>query len=528
MPRVPSRLLRILLVASSLTTPLAARAQTQQQTTGAHKASVVIHADTPGHTLDARVFGQFVEHLGHGVDDGLWVGPGSSVPNVDGFRSDIIAALREIRVPEIRWPGGCFADTYDWRDGIGPASKRPTRVNVHWGSVPERNAVGTHEFMNFTESLGAKAYIAGNLGSATPRSMADWVEYMTYPAGSTLADERVANGRKKPWEVAMIGVGNELWGCGGNMSAEDAAVETRRYASFVTAPEDHSVEKIASGASGDDTHWTEVMMAKAGDMIDGIGVHYYTVPGGWDHKVAATGFDETAWAETLGRAMHTEDILTEHSKIMDKYDPRKRVGLILDEWGTWYKNEPGTNSSFLYQQNSLRDALVAALTFTIFTHHADRLKGANIAQMVNVLQAMFLTKGDKMLRTPTYWAFDMYKDYQNATVLPVYVDTDWYGRGKFGLPTVSASAVRDSAGAFHIGLVNADPDRPAVVRFTLDGAAADLPVSGHVLSAPTMDAHNTFENPDAVTMAAFSGAHWENGQLVATLPAKSVVMLDLR
>ncbi|WP_206244728.1 alpha-N-arabinofuranosidase [Novosphingobium terrae] len=490
-------------------------------------AAVAIHADRPGARLDPHIFGQFAEHLGHGVYDGIWVGPKSSVPNIHGFRRDVIDALKAIRVPVVRWPGGCFADEYNWREGIGPVAKRPKRVNTNWGGVTESNAVGTHEFMEFSELVGADAYVAGDLGSAPPREMAAWVEYMTSPTDSALAQERIANGRKAPWKLAMFGVGNELWGCGGNMDAVTAAQETRRYAAFIKTPEGVPLMKVASGASGEDYAWTETMMAKAGDVIDGLALHYYTVPGGWENKKPATGFDEHDWAEVLAKTVAVDTLLTRHGKIMDKYDPKRRVALLLDEWGTWYKNEPGTNPGFLYQQNSLRDALVAALNFNIFTRHAERLRGANIAQMVNVLQALILTDGAKMVRTPTYWAFDLYKDYQGATVLPVEVDSRWYGRGEYGLAAISASAVRDPQGVVHVALVNADPAQGSQVTVKIDGVAPGT-VSGRILTADKMDAHNTMDAPDAVRPQSFTAARWQNGVLTATLPPKAVVMLELR
>jgi alpha-N-arabinofuranosidase len=510
-----------------VTIRLDATAQAAEPAAPSQEAAVAVHADQPGSRLDPHIFGQFAEHLGHGVYDGIWVGPKSSVPNIHGFRRDVIEALRAIRVPVVRWPGGCFADEYNWREGIGPAAKRPKRVNTNWGGVTESNAVGTHEFMEFSELIGADAYVAGDLGSAPPREMAAWVEYMTSPTDSALAQERIANGRKAPWKLAMFGVGNELWGCGGNMDATTAAQETRRYAAFIKTPEGVPLMKVASGASGEDYAWTETMMARAGDVIDGLALHYYTVPGGWENKKPATGFDEHDWAEVLAKTVTIDTLLTRHGKIMDKYDPKRRVALLLDEWGTWYKNEPGTNPGFLYQQNSLRDALVAALNFNIFTRHAERLRGANIAQMVNVLQALILTDGAKMVRTPTYWAFDLYKDYQGATVLPVEVDSRWYGRGEYGLAAISASAVRDPQGVVHVALANADPAQGSRVSVKIDGVAPGA-VSGRILTADKMDAHNSFDAPDAVRPQPFTAAQWQNGVLTATLPPKAVVMLDLR
>jgi alpha-N-arabinofuranosidase len=488
---------------------------------------VVVHGDRPAPKFDRHLFGQFAEHLGHGIYNGIWVGPQSKIPNVKGYRKDVLDALKAIRVPEIRWPGGCFADEYHWRDAIGPQAKRKVSINTHWGGVTENNAFGTHEFMDFTELVGADAYVSGNVGSAPPVELAEWVQYMTSPLGSTLANERAANGRKRPWRLPMIGLGNELWGCGGNMRPEYAADLTRRYGTFVKMPAGQHVMKIASGANSADTGWTDTMMRIAGDKIDGIGVHYYTIPYKWDHKGAATGFDEDQWARTLAATIRMDNIITAHAAIMDKYDPRKRVALLVDEWGTWYDVEPGTNPGFLFQQNSLRDALVASLNFDIFARHTDRLRGANIAQMVNVLQSLLLTDGGRMVKTPTYWVFDMYKDYQDATVLTVDVDARTYSKNGFSLKTISASAVRDAAGIVHIGLTNVDPNRGDTVRVKLDGLNVTT-VSGRILTANAMDAHNSFASPDIVKPEPFAGARIDQQTLTVSLPPKSIVMLDLR
>ena len=489
--------------------------------------TVSIRGDQPGPKYDKRLFGQFAEHLGTGIYGGIWVGPNSKIPNVRGYRTDVIDALKAIRVPVVRWPGGCFADEYHWREGIGARAKRPVKINTRWGGVTEDNAVGTHEFMDYSEMLGAEAYVSGNVGSAPPREMAEWVEYMTSPTGSSLARERAANGRKQPWKLPMFGIGNELWGCGGNMLPEYAADETRRYATFVKTPDGVPVMKVASGANAEDYNWTEVMMKKAGTVFQGIGVHYYTVPGSWAKKGPATGFDEDAWARTLVKTMKMDELIQGHSRIMDKYDPGKKVALLVDEWGTWYDQEPGSHPGFLYQQNSLRDAVVTSLNLDIFAKYADRVRGANIAQMVNVLQAMLLTDGKRMVKTPTYWVFDMYKDYQDGTVLPAEVSSHLYKHGEWTLRSVSSSAVRGIDGVVHVGLTNVDPNQSATVTVQLAGIAGGT-VTGRILTAPTIDAHNTFDAPDAVRPVAFTGATLANGTVSVTLPPKSVVMLDIR
>ncbi|HWK35151.1 alpha-N-arabinofuranosidase, partial [Sphingomonas sp.] len=488
-------------------------------------AAATVRGDTPGATYDKRIFTQFAEHLGTGIYGGLWVGPDSKIPNTRGFRNDVVAALRRLAVPVIRWPGGCFADEYHWREGIGARARRPVKINTHWGGVTEPNTVGTHEFMDLTEQIGAEPYVAGNVGNGTPQEMAEWVEYMTAPAGS-LADERARNGRKAPWAVPYFGVGNELWGCGGNMRAEYAADLTRRYATFIKAPANTRILKIAAGANVDDYNWTETMMRVAGGQVDALSLHYYTIPGGWPPRASATDFDEAGWAETLAGAWHMDELVAKHSAIMDKYDPQKRLFLAVDEWGTWYAGDPGTNPGFLRQQNTLRDALVAAIHLNIFAKHADRVRMSAIAQMVNVLQAMVLTDGDKMTLTPTYHVFEMYKPYIDATVLPVEIASPWYNKDKWVMPAISASAVRDKAGIAHVALANADPNRPITLTVALKGVRAQA-VSGRVLTAATMNAFNTPGASEAVAPAAFDGARLQGETITVTLPAKSVVMLDL-
>jgi len=485
-----------------------------------------VRGDTPGPIYDRHIFTQFAEHLGNGIYGGLWVGPSSKIPNTRGFRNDVVTALKRLGVPMIRWPGGCFADEYHWREGIGLQAQRPVKINTHWGGVTEPNTVGTHEFMDLVGQVGAEAYISGNVGDGTPREMAEWVEYMTSPAGS-LADERARNGHPAPWAVPYFGVGNELWGCGGNMRPEYAADLTRRYATFIKASKDTRILKVASGANVDDYIWTETMMKVARDQVDGLSLHYYTVPGGWPPRASATEFDDAGWAETLAGAWKVDDLIAKHSAIMDKYDPKKRMFLAVDEWGTWYAGDPGTNPGFLRQQNTLRDALVTAIHLNIFAAHADRVRMSAIAQMVNVLQAMILTDGGKMVLTPTYHVFEMYRPWMDATVLPVQLDTPTYTQGKWSMPAISGSAVRDKAGQVHVALANADPHQSITLQATVKGVTATS-ATGRVLTAPTITALNTFDKPSAVTPAAFRDARIAGGVLSVTIPAKSVVMIELR
>ncbi len=490
-------------------------------------AALTIKAGQPGPVINPNIYGQFAEHLGHCIYGGIWVGEKSPIPNTRGIRNDVVAALRELHIPNVRWPGGCFADEYHWKDGIGPRDQRPKMINTTWGGVVEDNSFGTHEFMDFCEQIGTQPYVCGNVGSGTVQEMMEWAEYMTSDADSPLANLRRKNGHDKPWRVPYFAVGNESWGCGGNMRPEFYADNFRRYNTFIKNYPGNDIYRVAGGASGGDLNWTDVLMAIAGKQMNGLSLHYYTLPTGeWKKKGSATDFDEAAWFATLRGTLRMEELVTKHSAIMDKYDPEKRVGLVVDEWGTWYDVEPGTNTGFLYQQNTLRDAIVAGLNLNVFHRHANRVVGANIAQMVNVLQAMILTDGPKMTVTPTYWVFEMFKVHQGATFMPVELVTPDYRCGDQSIPAVSASASRETAGKVHLSLVNTDPNHPVTVVCTLDGFVAKG-VTGRVLTAPTMNAHNTFDAPNAVRPAVFGDASLANGILTVVLPAKSVVVLEL-
>jgi alpha-N-arabinofuranosidase len=500
-----------------------ARAQNPE----AYKATLAIRSDRPGAVINRNLYGQFAEHLGRLIYEGIWVGEGSPIPNTRGMRNDVVAALKELHVPVLRWPGGCFADEYHWRDGIGPRDKRPRRPNASWGGV-DTNAFGTHEFMELAEMLGAEAYINGNVGSGTPQEMMEWIEYMTSDSDSALANLRRQHGRAKPWKVPYFAVGNETWGCGGNMRPEFYADLYRQYATFIKDHSGNHIQKLASGASDENYKWTEVLMSQAARQMDGLSLHYYTLPtGDWGKKGSATQFGEKEWHATLARTLRVEEFIDKHSAVMDKYDPQKRVGLMVDEWGTWYDGEPGRDMGALYQQNTLRDAVVAGINLNIFQRHADRVKMANIAQMVNVLQAMILTDKEKMVLTPTYHVFRMYNVHQGATLIPVELSAPEYKSGQASVPSLSVSASRDGEGRLHLSLVNLDPVRAAEVTTTVAGAAPKS-VSGEVLTAAAMNALNTFDSPNAVKPARFDGYKLQGSQLTLSIPPKSVVVLELK
>jgi alpha-N-arabinofuranosidase len=488
-------------------------------------AELIVRADQPSGTINRNIYGQFAEHLGRGIYDGLWVGENSTIPNTRGLRNDVVAALKRLSIPVLRWPGGCFADEYHWRDGIGPRDKRPRRVNASWGGV-ETNAFGTHEFMDLCEMIGADAYVAGNVGSSAPQEMMEWVEYMTSDSDSALAALRRQNGREKPWKVNYFAVGNENWGCGGNMRAEYYADLFRRYATFIKDYSGNRVQKYASGGIDSDYKWTETLLAQAGQQMQGYSLHFYTLPtGNWDRKGSATEFGEAEWYSTLARTFHMDELIQRHTAIMDKYDPQKRIGLIVDEWGTWYDTAPGRDMGALYQQNSLRDAIVAGINLNIFNRRSDRVRMANIAQMVNVLQAMILTDKERMVLTPTYYVFEMYKAHQGASAIPVEMNSPVYKFGQSQLPALDASASRDSAGKLHLSIVNLDPNRPAQISMKVAGATPRT-ITGRVLTANAMNAVNTFDHTDAVKSVEFGGIRRQGDAITLSLPSKSIVMLE--
>lgn len=493
------------------------------------QANVTVNADQLSGKISRHIYGHFAEHLGRCIYEGIWVGEDSSIPNTRGIRNDVLEALRNLSIPVLRWPGGCFADEYHWKDGVGPREQRKRMVNTHWGGVVENNHFGTHEFFDLCELLGTEPYICGNVGSGTIQEMQEWVEYMTFDGESPMANWRKANGREKPWKLKYFGVGNENWGCGGNMRPSYYADEYRRFQTYVRNYGDNRIYKIAGGANTDDYNWTETLMREAGSHMDGLSLHNYTVPGGFEVKRPAIGFDEAEWFETMRGAWYMDELISRHSAIMDQHDPGKRIGLIVDEWGTWFQVEPGTNPGFLYQQNSLRDALVAGLHLHIFNRHCDRVHMANIAQTVNVLQAMILTEGANMLLTPTYHVFEMFKVHQDAEAIALHLETGEYTLEGESLPQISASASKRADGTIDISLCNIDPKQEANLSLQLRGLAGTPEISGRVLTHSDMNAHNTFEHPETLKPQVFSGIKEVTGKgLTAVLPPMSVVVLTLR
>ena len=495
--------------------------------TGGKKPNILtITADGGEHRINKNIYGHFSEHLGRCVYEGYWVGEDSPIPNQRGIRSDVVTALKKIKIPVLRWPGGCFADDYHWKDGIGPRDQRPSLINTHWGKVTENNHFGTHEFLDLCAQLECEPYICGNVGSGTVQEMKEWIEYITFAEQSPMASVRRENGRQNPWKLKYFGVGNENWGCGGNMRPEYYADVYRRYQTYVRNFSGNQIYKIACGGYGENYAWTEVLMREVGNRMQGLSYHYYTVPGGWGNKNSATEFGEKEWFETLKLAHKISDYISRHATIMDRYDPKKRIGMIVDEWGTWYEVEPNTNPGFLYQQNTLRDALVAGMTLNIFNHHCDRVRMANLAQTINVLQSLILTREEKMIVTPTYHVFDLYQVHQDAIMLPHHLDCRDYTQGEEKLSSLSVSASRDKTGRIHISLCNLDPHQPVRLDCELRGIQIRN-INGRVLTAPAMNAHNTFDRPDEVKPGIFRDFIVKNNHIQIEHPPKSVVVLEI-
>jgi alpha-N-arabinofuranosidase len=477
------------------------------------------------HTISKHIYGHFSEHLGRCIYGGIWVGEDAEIPNIQGYRKDVFDALKNLDIPNLRWPGGCFADEYHWKDGIGPREDRPEMINTHWGGVVEDNSFGTHEFLDFCKLLGTEPVICGNVGSGTVEEMSDWVEYINFDGKSPLTDQRRANGQDEAWGLKYWGVGNESWGCGGNMTPEYYANEYRRYATYARNYGDNRLYKIAGGANSWDLKWTEVLMKNIPlRMMNGISLHYYTVPNTWRNKGSATDFDEKEYFITLKKAADMENLVTQHSTIMDKYDKDKSVALVVDEWGTWYDVEPGTNPGFLYQQNTLRDALTSGLTLNIFNNHADRVKMANIAQTVNVLQAVILTNETSLVLTPTYHVFDLYKPHKEAKMLPYSLNSPEYNQEEEAISALSASCSRSDDGTVNITLVNVDPANALELETMLPGMDAKK-VSGKIITSGQINDRNTFEQKDRVVIAEFKQAKISKGKIMAKIPAKSVVFV---
>ena len=481
----------------------------------------IINANNKKGKINKEIYGHFSEHLGRCIYEGLFVGKDSKIPNENGMRKDAVTALKEMKLPVLRWPGGCFADEYHWKDGIGEPKNRKKMINTHWGGVLEDNSFGTHEFMELCGQIGCEPYVNGNLGSGTVQEMSEWVEYMNFDGVSPMAALREKNGRKKPWNVKYFAVGNENWGCGGNMTPQYYANEFRRYQTYLRNYGENKLYKVACGPCVDDYAWTEELMKSASRYMDGLSLHHYSFEQDWDHKGNAVDFDDQGFYSTLKNAFYMEELIQRHTSIMDKYDPGKRVALVVDEWGCWHKVEEGTNPGFLYQQNTMRDALVAGLTLNIFNQHCDRVKMANIAQIVNVLQSVILTEGDKMVLTPTYHIFKMYSCHQEAELVETFLEKDKIGAGNATIDNLSESVSIDGNGKMNLTIANMSLDKDYEINTEVSGRKVK-DAEAEIITGK-MNAHNTFETPDVVKTKVFKDYKLTGEGLNFTIPACSVI-----
>ncbi len=496
---------------------------------GIAQNKIVINTDLGKETISKHIYGHFSEHLGHCIYGGYWVGEDSDIPNTAGLRNDVVDALKEIGIPNLRWPGGCFADEYHWMDGIGDRNERPTMINTHWGGVTEDNSFGTHEFLELCNQLDCEPVICGNLGSGSVQEMSQWVEYLNSDNVSPMTDLRKSNGQEEPWGVRYWGVGNENWGCGGSMTAEYYTNEMRRYSTFTKNYGNNRLYKIAGGPNVDDYHWMETLMrdGNPGRSFQGVSLHYYTICHNWGQKGSATQFDEKEYFTTMKKTLFMDELLDKHIRIMDEYDPRNRVGLIVDEWGNWHDVEPGTNPGFLFQQNTLRDALVASVNLDLFNKYARRVKMANIAQTVNVLQAMILTKDEQLVRTPSYYVFKMYAVHHDATLLPSDVQCENYSLENESVPAISASASKDENGKIHVTLSNLNPDKTIDVTCDLRGITNVKFEKGSVITGEKINSYNDFGKKEEISLVDFNDVKVDGSNVVVTVPSKSVVMIEL-
>ena len=513
--------------ASIAATATPAFANLMQTTQSSQTATLAIRVDQKADRISRHIYGHFAEHLGRCIYDGIWVGPESKIPNINGYRKDVVEALKALKIPNLRWPGGCYADQYHWRDGIGPRKDRPRTINIHWGNNVEDNSFGTHEFMDLCELLECDAYVAFNVGSGTPSEMMAWIEYMTFDGDSTLANERRKNGRAEPWKLPFAGIGNENWGCGGNMTPEYYADLHNQFAVYARNFGKNRLTRVACGPNVEDYKWGEVVLGKQRGS-QGMSWHYYTHYPNWRTKGPALASDVESWHGMLERALHTDTILNRADEIFDKVDPQNRIGLYFDEWGTWHRTEQGDTA--LFQQNTIRDALVASASLDLFHKHRKRIRMTNIAQVVNVLQAVILTEvpggKDRMLLTPTYHVFEMNKVHHDATGVPVEITAPDYTLGDKKIPQVSASASVADGGTLNVSLSNLHHDLPVAIDADLRGANASR-VTGRLLTADKLDAHNTFDAPDAVKPTEFNEAKVSGGRLRVTLPPRSFAVLAI-
>jgi alpha-N-arabinofuranosidase len=509
---------------------------------------IEILVEEPIATISPDIYGHFIEHIGGVIYDGVWVGRDSAIPNTQGIRTALIDKLKQIKAPMIRWPGGCFADSYDWTDGVGPNRPRRTnfwidefdksRLNSKWVQMYDTDAFGTDEFLHFCKLSGAEPYLAANVRSLPALQLDRWVEYCNSPAGSTtLSELRAKGGAVEPYNVKLWGIGNESWGCGGDFTPQDYASEFRRYTAWVPQY-GLPLQFIASGPSGNDLAWTKAFFEKMYSMgdhkISGWSVHYYAwnlsrgKSTDWvDAKGDALQFDIADWYELFQQGFQIEKIIEDQWAAIGEYDEHHEIKLVIDEYGPWYRK--GTEVSpeaIISQQVTLRDALFTAFTLDIFNRHADKVSMAACAQLINCLNSLFLAHEDKFVVTPNFYVFDMYSAHQGGQSL----------RAEFSSPQVVY--MRDGKAAGFWGLngsasvkgktltltvVNADASSPREAQIILRGASVS-DAKAKILSGPDIHAHNTFEHSQIMGPSS-SVVEYAGSSLHFTFPAASVTGL---
>jgi alpha-N-arabinofuranosidase len=509
--------------------------------------------DEPLGTISPNIYGHFVENLSGVLYDGIWLGEKSPVANIDGVRKSLIEHMRKIKATVIRFPGGCFADSYDWRDGVGPAEKRPRRTNFWAMGESEKapashrydpNAVGTNEFVHFCNLIGAEPYLAANVRSLPASAFQQWVEYCNSPAGSTtLADARVAAGYPDPFRVKYWGVGNESWGCGGEFTPQEYAVEFRRYSTWLPTYGDN-LNLIASGPNTDDWNWTrefltEVLRKGPGALrrIYGMALHHYAwnlSRGKTQDWVAGKGealkFDTVDWYELLREGERMEGLVTGHWQVLSEFDHQHRVKLVVDEWGPWYRpGSEATPGDQLEQMPTLRDAVFSGMTLDIFNRHPEKVAMANCAQLINCLNSLYLAHEDKFVITPVGHVFDLYSSHQGGDALRtvfsapnVHYDRDGQPASYWGLK--GSASVRDKS--LTITAVNPSTSEPRLAEIALRGATVKE-ASMRFLSNADIHAHNTFEQKEVIVPQT-KPLSMSGGTLVAEFPPASVVALHIQ
>jgi alpha-N-arabinofuranosidase len=485
-----------------------------------HMNSVLICSDSGKARISKHIYGHFAESPGTAVYPGIWVGPDSSIPNTRGIRKDVVEALQNVKAANLRWPGGAYAERYRWRDGIGPLSSRKPHEEFN----DETNEFGTHEFLDFCDMVGCEPYLCCSTTSGTVEEARDWLRYLTADDDSGPAKLRRKNGRREPWNARLWAVGNEVWAyCD---KPAPYAGKFLEYEEAMRAATDQDLYLVACGPGGTRYDWTDTLMRIVGTRMEGLAFHHYTLAGPWADKGPALGFTEQHWALSMQNSFGIETMVYKHSEIMDRYDPGKKVALVMDEWGVWHSGASHMPEDCPHSPGTIRDAIVAAMMLNMFNNHCERLRVANIAMLVNALHPLYITHEDRLLRTPTSHVYEMFTVHHEATMLPLITTADRGLPYDYTMPGFNASASRDDAGRIHLTLCNVTVDSDREISCRLASGNINS-ARGRILTSDAIDGHNTFREPDRVAPAPFEGASIDNGIVKIALPARSVVLLEL-